>query len=577
MPISETDEIAVAPADGPPVNPECAALLRLARAHFGADAALIVVSAAEGPCLFGIEGTLPAPLPSDPFATRASHAPDIELSASRAACALRAADGTRLGALLLISPAPHTPNTLAALDDFTALASAALERALREPACAPPGAEPVACAPFAHDLVALALNGSGTGIWDRDIATGEIRYSSEWKAILGYAPHELSTRIEDAVDRLHPDDRAYVQAQMRRHFEGGSDRYEVEHRIRCKDGRYKWICSRGKVVGRDGAGRALRMVGATTDITALRETAARLQQSIDLITNLTDEVDGLVFQYREPADGRPQFSYVSRGIEQIYELDPAQAAIDAESVDARIDPRDLAMYRQSLRESAATLTPWRLEYRVLLPRQGLRWRHGEARPQRLPDGGTLWHGFVSDTTERKRIEAELHELATIDHLTELANRRDFLAQSASELERLRRAGHGEAAVLMLDLDHFKSLNDRWGHALGDHALRHFARLMRDAARSADIVGRIGGEEFAIVLPGLGIEAAMAFGLRLQRHIGASPLEFAGQCVGLTVSIGVDRMTAADLGVDQVLSRCDKALYRAKARGRNRIELHGEPE
>lgn len=575
MLISETGETAVAPVDGPPVNAECAALLRLARAHFGAESALIVVSAASGPYLFGIEGPLPIPLPGDPFAARAGHLPDLDLCGTRAACALRAADGTRLGALLLIAPAPHTPDFPAALNDIAALAGPALDRALRDHACARP--EPVACAPFAHDLVALALNGSGTGIWDRDVATGEIRYSPEWKAILGYAPHELSTRIEDAVDRLHPDDRAYVQAQMREHFEGGTGRYEVEHRIRCKDGRYKWICSRGKVVSRDGAGRALRMVGATTDITALRETAARLQQSIDLITHLTDEVDGLVFQYRETADGCPHFSYVSRGIEQIYELDPARAAISAEAVEARIDPRDLAAYRQSLRESAATLTPWRLEYRVLLPRQGLRWRHGEARPQRLPDGGTLWHGFVSDTTERKRIEAELHELATIDHLTDLANRRDFLAQSAAELARLRRAGHGEAAVLMLDLDHFKSLNDRWGHALGDHALRHFARLMRDEARSADIVGRIGGEEFAIVLPGLGIEAAMAFGLRLQRHVGAAPLEFSGQCIGLTVSIGVDRMTAADLGVDQVLSRCDKALYLAKARGRNRIERHGEPE
>ncbi|WP_242468388.1 PAS domain-containing protein [Burkholderia plantarii] len=71
-------------------------------------------------------------------------------------------------------------------------------------------------------------------------------------------------------------------------------------------------------------------------------------------------------------------------------------ASSADAVDARIDPRDLAAYRRSLRESAANLTPWRLEYRVWLPRQGLRWRQGEARPRRLPEGGTLWHGFITD-------------------------------------------------------------------------------------------------------------------------------------------------------------------------------------
>ncbi|MBN3727158.1 sensor domain-containing diguanylate cyclase, partial [Burkholderia sp. Ac-20379] len=109
MLISETGETAVAPVDGPPVNAECAALLRLARAHFGAESALIVVSAASGssgPYLLGVEGPLPIPLPADPFAARAGHSSDIVLCAAHAACALRAADGARLGALLLIAPAP---------------------------------------------------------------------------------------------------------------------------------------------------------------------------------------------------------------------------------------------------------------------------------------------------------------------------------------------------------------------------------------------------------------------------------------------------------------------------------------
>ncbi|ODV42699.1 hypothetical protein AWV79_24580 [Cupriavidus sp. UYMMa02A] len=160
-------------------------------------------------------------------------------------------------------------------------------------------------------LLALAIAGSGTGIWDRNVATGEIRYSSGWKAMLGYADSEVSNRIEDSYVRLHPDDLDYVKATMQAHFEGRSDSYEVEHRIRCRDGSYKWICSRGKVVERDSAGRALRMVGTSTDITSLRTMSETLREAVNLITNLTNEVPGLVFQYRLLPGGRGFFSYAT--------------------------------------------------------------------------------------------------------------------------------------------------------------------------------------------------------------------------------------------------------------------------
>jgi diguanylate cyclase (GGDEF)-like protein/PAS domain S-box-containing protein len=427
------------------------------------------------------------------------------------------------------------------------------------------------------DLLTLALTGSGTGLWDRDVAIGEIQYSPAWKAMLGYGPHELSTRIEDAYLRIHPDDLAYVQATMQAHFENKTDSYSVEHRIRCKDGSYKWIRSRGKVVSRDSEGRAQRMVGTTTDITALRETAQSLQRTIDLITNLTNEVPGLVFQYRLGADGRATVPYASEGIREIYELAPEDVLLSAGPIEARIDARDIAAYRQSLHDSAERLTPWRLQYRVNLPGQGVCWRQGDARPQRMPDGSTLWHGFITDATDRKRIEAELHELATIDHLTQLSNRRHFTMQSEIELTRIRAGQTGTAAILMLDLDHFKILNDRWGHALGDRALSHFAELLRTATRAGDIVGRIGGEEFAAVLPQTTTDDAVAFARRVQHRLVQFPLlgSTRDEPVPLTVSIGVDTLRATDAGAYQALSRCDKALYVAKARGRNRIEVYEE--
>lgn len=419
--------------------------------------------------------------------------------------------------------------------------------------------------------LALAIAGGGTGIWDRNVVTGEIRYSAGWKAILGYAENELTNRIEDSYQRVHPDDLPYVQAAMQAHFEGRTESYEVEHRIRCKDGRYKWICSRGKVTSRDSAGRALRMVGTTTDITSIRGMAEQLRETVNLITNLTDQVPGLVFQCNRQPDGRMAFPYVSAGIADIYELAPEAVARDATCIEALIHPDDLAAYRASFDESAASLAPWHLEYRVCLPSQGMRWRLGDAKPQRLAEGATVWHGFITDITERKRIESELQELATTDGLTRLANRRHFMSCLEAHFAYLRRTNGLPAAILMFDLDHFKAINDRWGHAVGDEALRHFAGILRMELRSADMAGRLGGEEFAVLLTLADLDGARVVGQRIQRRLATQSLACGHETIPLTVSIGVTEMRMDDAAAEAALSRSDQALYRAKKNGRNRIE------
>ncbi|MNZ67773.1 putative diguanylate cyclase AdrA [compost metagenome] len=362
-----------------------------------------------------------------------------------------------------------------------------------------------------------------------------------------------------------------MQAAIQAHFEQRTASYEVEHRIRCKDGSYKWISSRGKVVSRDSAGQPIRMIGTTTDISAMHALSERLQQTVDLITSLTDEVPGLVFQYRRLPHGESFFSYVSAGIRDIYELTPEQVATSEAAIDAIVHPDDLDAYRASLDISAASLTPWDLEYRVQLPGQGLRWRQGAARPRRLADGSTLWHGFITDVTDRKRIEAELQEFATTDFLTQLPNRRYFMTQIEAELARIRRTNGRAAAVLMCDLDHFKAINDRWGHAVGDQALRHFAGILREQLRKSDVAGRVGGEEFAVVLSGADIAEAEAFARRVQQRLAQTPLLHGEQPIALTISIGIAVLAATDASVDAALSRSDMALYRAKENGRNRIE------
>lgn len=190
----------------------------------------------------------------------------------------------------------------------------------------------------------------------------------------------------------------------------------------------------------------------------------------------------------------------------------------------------------------------------------------------LDDRGSIQH-FVAvkqDITERKRLEGELRQLASTDPLTGIANRRRFLETVAAELQRIHRYGNG-GSLMMLDLDHFKRINDEHGHATGDEVLKHFTQLVQHHLRATDMVGRLGGEEFCVLLTETPLAGACEFAERLRRHVEAEPAATAHGFVPFTVSIGVTALAATDGAPDDVLARADTALYRAKAEGRNRVE------
>lgn len=418
----------------------------------------------------------------------------------------------------------------------------------------------------------LAIATSGTGVWDRHIPSGRIVYSKAWKAMLGYAEHEISDRIEESYCRVHPEDLPGVRATIDAHFQNQTHAYEVEHRLRCKDGSYKWVLSRGKVVERDESGKPVRMTGITTDITDTVALSEELRRSAELLTNLTDEVPGLVYQYRQWADGAASFTYASAGIVNIFGTNPPLAAMDAAHAEVVIHPDDIDTYRSTLAASCASLERWHLEFRVILPGVGLRWREGEARPRRLEDGSTVWHGFISDITAHKELEQQLQDAAATDFLTGLPNRRHIMARMEQELARVQRDPSALSAVLMFDLDLFKDINDTHGHAKGDEVLKHFAQVLLCELRKVDSVGRIGGEEFAILLSGADVEDAARFAERVRARLNASPLCEGDLRLPVTVSIGVATMLVDDKSVHMALSRADRALYRAKQRGRNRVEI-----
>lgn len=214
------------------------------------------------------------------------------------------------------------------------------------------------------------------------------------------------------------------------------------------------------------------------------------------------------------------------------------------------------------------------EHRLLCKDGSWKWTLGRGMVvSRTADGKPLrMIGTLTDISERKQMEAELRELASTDYLTGLPNRRHFFTCIAAELARIQRIESQHAAVLMLDLDYFKRINDSYGHAIGDALLKHFATLMNDELRKIDTAGRIGGEEFAILLPGADAEAARVLAERLRQKVEETPLMLEGQAIPVTVSIGVAVLKPSDSSADAAIIRADKALYQAKESGRNRVEL-----
>ena len=222
--------------------------------------------------------------------------------------------------------------------------------------------------------------------------------------------------------------------------------------------------------------------------------------------------------------------------------------------------------RASIRLSALQLSHWREEYRVQLPQRGLRWIRGEATPEELPGGGTLWHGYVSDISDLKRVEEELRALSITDSLTGIYNRRYFQDRLKGEMLRLNRMS-GALSLIMLDIDHFKRINDQHGHAVGDGVLQELCKRIGQRLRRTDVFCRIGGEEFVVLCPNT--DGAQAYSLAMQ--LWQSLRDAAMEPVGVvTASFGVASWRV-DEGIDGLLLRADSAVYVAKQAGRDRVE------
>ena len=274
--------------------------------------------------------------------------------------------------------------------------------------------------------------------------------------MLGYTEAELLARTWSEL--THPADLDADVAEYQRVLRGEADSYQRDKRYLHKRGGIVHVTINVKA-SRNAAGEIDYFIATVADISARVNAEAAARDAAALLTNLSHQIPGVIYQYQLLPDGRARVPFASGGIVDIYEVTPAEVRDDAAAVFARLHPDDYDHVAATITASADTLETWRCTYRVILPRRGVRWLSGHARPERLADGSTLWHGYITDTTEVEQArqaltESEQRYRILVEHAPEAIVVLDVAAgrflDANTKAERL--LGRSRAALLELGVD-----------------------------------------------------------------------------------------------------------------------------
>lgn len=405
-----------------------------------------------------------------------------------------------------------------------------------------------------EERLRLALDATRDGLWDWDVPQRRVFFSEGYAALLGLTPQALGDTREDWAERLHPDDRE--RALQALGVEGNEDHYENIYRMRHADGSYRWIHSRGRLL-RDETGEPQRFLGIASDITQQRANDDSLRQA------------AAVF------DATQEGVLVTDPQQRIVHVNPAFSRITGYSAD-----EVLGQHPNLLKSGRHDKTFYQSLWHALQNRgawSGEVWnrrKSGEIYPQwqciRVihDEQGRISHyvAVFSDITALKRSQRELDYLAHHDPLSNLPNRLLFTERIAHALER----STGEqlrGAVLLIDLDHFKHINESLGHNVGDLLLKEVGDRLQQDLPGGSTLARLGGDEFGLLCENCA-EAPQAAELaqRLLRCL-ESPFRLDGHELYIGASIGISLFPEDADSVEQILRNADSALFKAKSSGR----------
>ncbi|RLA75883.1 MAG: GGDEF domain-containing protein [Epsilonproteobacteria bacterium] len=423
-------------------------------------------------------------------------------------------------------------------------------------------------AEFLKERVELALDGSSTSILDWDLTNNNFYISENWKKLLGYADNELSNKILTWRERVHRDDKKALFATRKRHMNEHIDIFEDTHRLKHKDGHYVWILGRARIFFGEN-GKAIRMIGTHTDISTTKAMQIRDSQQAQIIQQTHDSVittdfDGKILSWNHGAELLLEYT-ADEAIGQHVSMVHRE-----EDIPEFIKSIEILKETGEYKTETTHITKSGKVIHVLLSWSILKDENGN--PIRLVS-------FAQDITKRKQAQEKLLEqketldyLAHHDSLTNLPNRVLFHDRLTQAIQASKR-DKSEFALLFLDLDHFKEINDSLGHDVGDEVLKIVTKRLNEVMREDDTLARLGGDEFTIIMKNLtqGQDAS----LLAQKILSAlsESIELEGTHLYISSSIGISLYPSDGDLASNLLKYADAAMYKAKDEGRNNFQFY----
>lgn len=414
----------------------------------------------------------------------------------------------------------------------------------------------------------LAIMSADLGLWSHDLTVERgYRMDTHTCRLLGRSDDEAQ-QARPWGHLVHPDDLGHTLQAMRAHLEGRTAAYEADYRARHTDGRWIWLSSRGKVVQTTRDGTPQRMVGTVMDITARKGTEAQLQATQAELQATLGALPDLLIEFS--ADGYYRAIHSHNGFDLVAPPDK----LLGRRIDEMVTKDAANITLAALAEAAQCGRSSGKQYSLELP-TGKHWFElSMVRKPTAPGEEERFIAIARDITESKLSQEAIAHLAFHDSLTGLPNRRLMVERLQSAMAHSKRQQQ-YGAVMFLDLDRFKQLNDRHGHDTGDLLLQEVARRLQQSVRAVDTVARLGGDEFIVLLQALSNSPADA-----QMHataVGYKILSALGEAYLLnevthhtTPSIGIALFMGEELSHQEIIRRADAAMYQAKAQGRNTL-------